>query len=1116
MKLLGLNPLQNLAALGVLLSLGACNNNNSGGTSSVENLAPVFGGVQSVMTAGGARILLTWDQGTDDQDDVADLRYQVFLSATPGGHDFGAPVLTTAPGATRVQLTSTHSALIAIGSEVFAVVRALDSHGATDPNTAESPVTCVAAASVAYVDGAAAGPGTLNDPSDPFPTLQGGFDAVPAAGGAVLVAEGVHTDLAALTATGDVGSTVAVVGSFPSASFTAGATAESLLAAYAPDTNATIIDGVGVDPTGVVGQVGHLDVRNNGRPTQIAGLTFRDDEAEILLGGVDVDLTLTDCRFLDTNPNVNATPVGVSVNVSVAGAFSQRMRVAGCFFDELFTCIALAGDVIDIRAGACRAEDCSQFLTGTITIPATADFVVHLANNDVTRMSGAPVQMIMVPEVDHGAGSIELHILDNRFAACAGGIDFEDFGQHGADRCELLVERNHFGPGGSNAIDFKMLPGTSSDDEFIAAETIDIAFRGNDFVHFNTDMILFSALTPGEGAELTFEVDDCTFVQCDNVAIDSDPSFPGTATFSQDGTTQTTVLTNLVSYGCDGFVEWDQSRFRAGESSLRAENCLALGTTDEGFDIVMRGVSTNVTSAVDPIAIVSLMVEGCEASMGDDSSPFEVDFRDDAAEANIWASICNNKWVGGKELDFDFDSSDSRGYLVFAHNEIGAATEGRAFRADMRGPGATWSGLIARNQIVGGGDDSEEGLAINIYSEVAGADLVVRNNLIVGTGDGLSADHRLQGVQMINNTIAFTGEGPLDTALGSTGGGLNSGVYVLNGVSHGNREYDIPNETFAHYTAFEFPAESAGIGCWPGDPVFAKSGSLIDVNEWFQLAAYSPCVDAGQPGEDFLDPDGTRGDMGAFGGPGAGRLGALETPATPTPFFLVGVDPLLDLYAGAVLIGTADDVTVVFNSEVNSATVSASTLAFEVSGTAVAGNYVTSGRKVTFTPTGGWTNAAQVRLVMTTGLTSVDGESLAHRHARWFAITPSTTDAESEANNSLGTANALGSDAVERMGGDLASDADLDFFSFTGAFGERLQVSLLAHRLNPATTANFGLRLYDPSGVAIYENSYGMPDEDPFIEYTLPESGVYTIEVFDEASGAGAGPFAWEMEVWRR
>ncbi len=1082
----------------------------------MENLAPVFGGVQSVMTAGGARILLTWDEGTDDQDDVADLRYQVFLSATPGGHDFAAPVLTTAPGATRVQLTSTHSALIAVGTEVFAVVRALDSDGATDLNTAESPVTCVAAASVAYVDGAAAGPGTLNDPSDPFNTLQGGFDAVPAAGGVVLVAEGVYTDLTALTAAGDVGSTVAVVGSFPSASFTGGATAESLLAAYAPDTNATIIDGVGVDPTVVVGQVGHLDVRNNGRPTQVAGFTFRDDEAEILLGGVDVDLTLTDCRFLDTNPNVNATPVGVSINVSVAGAFSQRMQVAGCFFDELSTCIALAGDVIDIRASACRAEDCSQFLTGTTTIPATADFVVHIANNDVTRMSSDPIDLTMVPEVDHGAGSFELYILDNRFAACVGSIQFSDFGQHGTDRCELLVERNHYGPASSNAIEVTMLPGISSNDEYIAAETIDIAFRDNDFVHLNSEILLFSALTPGEGAELTFEVDDCTFVQCDNAAIEGDPSYPATATFSQDGTIQTTVLTDLVIYGCDGFLEWDQSRFRAGESNLRAENCLALGTTDEGFDIVMRGVSTNVTSAVDPTAIVNLTVEGCEVSMGDDYPPFEIDFGNDAADAEIWASICNNKWVGGKSLDIDFDSSDSRGYLIFAHNEIGAVTEGRAFRADVRGPGATWSGLIARNQIVGGGDDSEEGLTVNIYSEIAGADLVARNNLIVGTGDGLSADAHLQGVQMINNTIAFTGEGSLDTALGSTGGGLNSGAYVLNGVSHGNREYDIPNETFAHYTAFEFPAESAGIGCWPGDPVFAKSGNFIEVNEWFQLAASSPCVDAGQPGDDFLDPDGTRNNMGAFGGPGAGRLGLLETPTTPTPFLIVGVDPLLDLYSGAALIGTADDVSVVFSAEVDSATVSATTLAFEVSGTAVAGNYVTNGRKVTFTPTGGWTNAAQVHLVATTGLTSVGGASLAHRHARWFAITPSTTDTESEANDSLGTANALGIDAVERMSGNLASDADLDFFSFTGAFGERLQVSLLAHRLNPLTTADFGLRLYDPSGDVVYENSYGLPNEDPFIEYTLPESGIYTIEVFDEASGAGVGPFAWEMEVWRR
>jgi len=34
----------------------------------------------------------------------------------------------------------------------------------------------------------------------------------------------------------------------------------------------------------------------------------------------------------------------------------------------------------------------------------------------------------------------------------------------------------------------------------------------------------------------------------------------------------------------------------------------------------------------------------------------------------------------------------------------------------------------------------------------------------------------------------------------------------------------------------------------------------------FSLLSGSPCIDAGNPSSEFNDPDGTRNDMGAFGG----------------------------------------------------------------------------------------------------------------------------------------------------------------------------------------------------------------------------------------------------------
>jgi len=46
------------------------------------------------------------------------------------------------------------------------------------------------------------------------------------------------------------------------------------------------------------------------------------------------------------------------------------------------------------------------------------------------------------------------------------------------------------------------------------------------------------------------------------------------------------------------------------------------------------------------------------------------------------------------------------------------------------------------------------------------------------------------------------------------------------------------------------------------DPLFRAS------DDW-QLAAGSPCVDGGDPRSEFDAPDGSRNDMGAFGGPAA-------------------------------------------------------------------------------------------------------------------------------------------------------------------------------------------------------------------------------------------------------
>ncbi|KPJ51925.1 hypothetical protein AMJ39_09035 [candidate division TA06 bacterium DG_24] len=125
---------------------------------------------------------------------------------------------------------------------------------------------------------------------------------------------------------------------------------------------------------------------------------------------------------------------------------------------------------------------------------------------------------------------------------------------------------------------------------------------------------------------------------------------------------------------------------------------------------------------------------------------------------------------------------------------------------------------------------------------------------------------------IVNNTISDN-DAPY-------GGGIYCWVYsypeflvITNNIISSNLGgHGIYNDsTFCVPDIFYNDVWSNGInyyGCQPGhgdisvDPEFAES-------EWghYSLMPSSPCLDAGDPS--IIDPDGTRSNMGAFGGPGA-------------------------------------------------------------------------------------------------------------------------------------------------------------------------------------------------------------------------------------------------------
>lgn len=128
----------------------------------------------------------------------------------------------------------------------------------------------------------------------------------------------------------------------------------------------------------------------------------------------------------------------------------------------------------------------------------------------------------------------------------------------------------------------------------------------------------------------------------------------------------------------------------------------------------------------------------------------------------------------------------------------------------------------------------------------------IENNTIVGnSGDGISAEW-YAGISTRNNIIAFNG-----------GWGAFTRFYSNNPYNYG-RIYLYYNDIFGNAAgATTFSAYDMGGNIY-SDPLFKDmtGGNL-------QLAYGSPCIDAGDTNPVYNDPDGTRNDMGAYGGPNA-------------------------------------------------------------------------------------------------------------------------------------------------------------------------------------------------------------------------------------------------------
>jgi len=138
----------------------------------------------------------------------------------------------------------------------------------------------------------------------------------------------------------------------------------------------------------------------------------------------------------------------------------------------------------------------------------------------------------------------------------------------------------------------------------------------------------------------------------------------------------------------------------------------------------------------------------------------------------------------------------------------------------------------------------------------------VRNNIIFDTtsqGIGMSVMSS-SGVDVLNNTWITHLRGIVESG---------SSVKFMNNIVTGNGDRGLQGSTgtASNYNDLwgnttNYSGVTPGANDFSGDPLF-RSLPLGDL----RLAVGSPCINGGNPGAEYADRDGSRNDVGAFGGP---------------------------------------------------------------------------------------------------------------------------------------------------------------------------------------------------------------------------------------------------------
>jgi len=137
---------------------------------------------------------------------------------------------------------------------------------------------------------------------------------------------------------------------------------------------------------------------------------------------------------------------------------------------------------------------------------------------------------------------------------------------------------------------------------------------------------------------------------------------------------------------------------------------------------------------------------------------------------------------------------------------------------------------------------------------------VIRNNIIIkNTFNGITIGKPKPLVE--NNIICYNANAGLYVGMEPLGKDN-----VTNNILWGNENSQVKIDSF-YVTELNITYSCIENG-WPGEGNLNTNPKFVDFTmEDFHLLPNSPCIDAGNPLEQYNDHDGSRNDMGAYGGP---------------------------------------------------------------------------------------------------------------------------------------------------------------------------------------------------------------------------------------------------------